>query len=86
MSGPMLKLLQQSIQDCDHWVVEFDYRDSKGHTTRRVVSPIRMLPGQRFLALCLCREAPRQFYLNRCSGAVLRPACEVMMPMPIGVG
>jgi predicted DNA-binding transcriptional regulator YafY len=77
----MNAILKRAMQDSDHYVVELDYIDSKGKTTRRVVSPIRFLPGNRLLALCLCREAPRQFHLNRCSNVRLSRAEQFMMPV-----
>lgn len=51
--------------------------------TVRFVSPIRFLGKERFLAYCLSREEPRQFYFDRCLEAVLMPAAEVSMPMPL---
>lgn len=72
------------MQDSDNLVISLDYVDSKGVSSHRVVSPIRFLGGDRFLALCLCREEPRQFYLNRCSGVSLVNAAEVMMPLVMG--
>jgi predicted DNA-binding transcriptional regulator YafY len=54
------------MHQSDDLVVEFDYTDAKGVTTHRVVSPIRFLGRDRFLGLCLSREEPRQFYLERC--------------------
>lgn len=71
------------MQDHDQWVVEFDYVDSKGVPTRRVVSPIRFLASNRFLGLCLSREQPRQFYLDRCENLQLKHAHEYLMPVPI---
>jgi predicted DNA-binding transcriptional regulator YafY len=65
----------------DDLVVEFDYADAKGVATHRVVSPIRFLGGNRFLGLCLSREEPRQFYLDRCSGVRLARACDFLMPV-----
>lgn len=75
----------KAIQDSDHLVVEFDYRDQKGQITRRVVSPIRFLGGNRFLGLCLSREEPRQFRLDQCSNLSLRNSHEYLMPVPIQV-
>lgn len=72
------------MQDSDNLVVTMDYVDSKGVSSHRVVSPIRFLGGNRFLALCLCREEPRQFYLDRCRNVALMNAAEVMMPLAIG--
>ncbi|MCY2989479.1 MAG: hypothetical protein NTY19_16630, partial [Planctomycetota bacterium] len=65
----------------DDLVVTFDYCDSKGVTTHRVVSPIRFLGKDRFLALCLSREEPRQFYLERCQNVRLAPAVNFLMPV-----
>jgi len=73
--------INRAMHDSDNYVIELDYIDAKGAVTRRVVSPIRFLPGNRLLALCLCREAPRQFHLSRCSNVRLLRAEEVMMPM-----
>lgn len=77
----MNTILRRAMQDSDNFVVEFDYVDSKGLTTRRVISPIRFMPGNRLLALCLCREAPRQFHLSRCSNVRLCRAEQYMMPV-----
>ena len=76
-------ILRRAMHDSDHWVIEMDYVDTKGETSHRVVSPIRFVGSERFLALCLCREAPRQFYLSRCQNIRLVPAAEVLMPMPL---
>ncbi len=65
----------------DDLVVEFDYCDAKGAKTRRVVSPIRFLGQDRFLALCLSREEPRQFYLERCQNVRLARAADYLMPV-----
>lgn len=77
-------MISRAMRGSDDYVVELQYVDSKGERSRRVVSPIRFLGPRRFLALCLCREEPRQFYLDRCSDVRLLPAGEVLMPMPIG--
>ncbi len=73
----------KAIQDSDNLVVKFEYIDSKGEMTRRVVSPIRFLGQKRFLALCLSREEPRQFYLERCTNLEIRGAHEFLMPVAI---
>jgi predicted DNA-binding transcriptional regulator YafY len=65
----------------DDLVVEFDYTDARGNATHRVVSPIRFLGPDRFLGLCLSREEPRQFYLERCRNVRLAPAVEFVMPV-----
>ena len=79
----MRQLIQKSIQNSDDLVVEFRYRDSKGKLTKRVVSPIRFLGSNRFLGLCLSREQPRQFYLDRCEQLELKPAWEYVMPVAL---
>ena len=75
--------LYRAMQDSDELVVEFDYLDSKGNQTRRVVSPIRFLGKDRFLGLCLSREEPRQFYLKRCSNVETKRSCDYLMPVPM---
>jgi predicted DNA-binding transcriptional regulator YafY len=79
----MKAILRRAMMDSDTFVVEMTYLDSKGNRTRRIVSPIRFVGRDRFLALCLCREEPRQFYLSRCDDVRLIPAAEVIMPMPL---
>ena len=78
--------LRRAMRDSDDWAVQMDYVDAKGRVSRRTVSPIRFVGDDRFLALCLCREAPRQFQLARCQNVRLVPAAEVLMPMPIADG
>ena len=77
----MRNLIHQAMHQPDDLVVTFDYTDANGATTHRVVSPIRFLGRDRFLALCLSREEPRQFYLNRCQNVRLAPAAEFLMPV-----
>lgn len=79
----MKNVLRRAMLDSETFVVEMVYSDSKGNRTRRIVSPIRFVGADRFLALCLCREEPRQFYLSRCEDVRLIPAAEVIMPMPM---
>lgn len=79
-----IQIIRRAMQDSDNLVLAMDYVDSKGVSSRRVVSPIRFLGERRFLALCLCREEPRQFYLDRCNNVSLLNASEVMMPLAIG--
>jgi len=67
----------------DDLVVTFDYRDAHRVATRRVVSPIRFLGKDRFLALCLSREEPRQFYLERCRNVRPAPAVNFLMPVEL---
>ncbi len=71
----------RAMQDADNQVIELEYRDSKGAVNRRVVSPIRFVTPERFIALCLCREAPRVFYLKNCSNVSLKPAWQYVMPV-----
>lgn len=79
----MRQLILRAMRQADDLVLVFDYCDSKGVTTRRVVSPIRFLAGDRFLALCLSREEPRQFYLNRCQNMQLDWAANFVMPVAL---
>lgn len=79
----MRALIRRAMDDYDALVIEMEYEDSRGNRTRRIVSPIRFLGGQRFLALCLCSEEPRQFYLNRCKNVRLRGAHHFVMPVPV---
>ncbi|TWT76333.1 hypothetical protein CA13_68270 [Planctomycetes bacterium CA13] len=83
MGETMNTSLRRAMQDCDNYVIEMDYADAKGTQTHRIVSPIRFMGSYRFLGLCLCREAPRQFQLSRCKNVRLVPASEVMMPVAI---
>ncbi|MFK7734835.1 MAG: hypothetical protein AB8B50_02335 [Pirellulaceae bacterium] len=79
----MRNLLQRAMYQADDVVVSLEYFDSKGLRTRRVVSPIRFVGKDRFLALCLCRGEPRQFYLKRCENLALRNANDYVMPVAI---
>ena len=67
----------------DDFVVEMKYRDRKGKLTTRVVSPIRFVGKDRFLALCLCREEPRMFCMDFCEEVRLQPAWNYVMPVPM---
>jgi predicted DNA-binding transcriptional regulator YafY len=77
----MRQLIFRAMHQSDDLVVTFEYTDAKGVTTHRVVSPIRFLGQDRFLALCLSREEPRQFYLERCQNVRLASAAEFVMPV-----
>lgn len=79
----MTSLINRAMHCPEQYIIEMSYRTAQGVATRRTVSPIRYLKGGRLLALCLCREEPRQFYLNRCSQIELKSANDVLMPMPI---
>ncbi len=67
----------------DDLVVRIQYTDKAGAVTQRLISPIKYLPNDSILALCLCRETPRRFELARCSSIELVPAHEVLMPSEI---
>ncbi len=78
------RILSRAMYNSDQLVVTLDYVDAKGQVSKRVVSPIRFLASDRFLALCLCRCEPRQFQIQRCSNIQLRPAAEFTMPVEMG--
>jgi predicted DNA-binding transcriptional regulator YafY len=75
--------LSRALRDPDHFVLRITYRDRAGTVTERMVSPIRMVDGRTMLALCLCRESPRRFDLERCSDLELVAAHDILMPCPI---
>ena len=79
----MKEKIQKSIQNYDDLVVTFRYLDSKGNWSHRVVSPIRWIGNGKFLGLCLSREEPRQFIMNRCQQLELKPAWDYVMPVPM---
>lgn len=79
----MRALLYRAILQSDDLVVVFDYVDSKGNSTRRVVSPIRLLGDTHFLGLCLSREEPRQFQLSRCKNLKIDAASNYVMPVEL---
>lgn len=76
-------LIRRVMQQSDDLVLVFDYRGKDGSVTRRVVSPIRFASEDRFLALCLSREEPRQFYLDRCSNVRVDLANNYVMPVEL---
>jgi len=77
----MRQFIYRAMHQSDDLVVEFDYTDAKGIATHRVVSPIRFLSRDRFLGLCLSREEPRQFCLDRCRNVRLAAAADFLMPV-----
>ena len=77
----MRQVIYRAMYQSDDLVMVFDYCDAQGVTTHRVVSPIRFLGNDRFLALCLSREEPRQFYLDRCQNVLLARAADFLMPV-----
>lgn len=74
--------LSRAMSDPDRLVCVFEYEDRQGRRTRRVVSPIRFTSSHSFLGLCLSREAPRRFDLERCRQLMLAPAHRFTMPLP----
>ncbi len=81
----MRRKINKAIHDPDHYVIVLDYLDKYGRASRRVVSPIRFAATNRFLALCLCREEPRTFQMERVTNVHLAPAHEFVMPVPMQV-
>lgn len=79
----MKQQIRRAMSDPDGRVLLFHYIDRKGNITQRVVSPIRFMTPNRFLALCLGREEPRMFYLDRMSNVELANAHQFLMPVPI---
>ncbi len=77
----MRQMIYRAMHQPDDLVIEFDYCDSKGVSTHRVVSPIRFLGADRFLGLCLSREEPRQFHVARCGNAKVELAANFLMPV-----
>lgn len=77
------KLIERVMQQTDDLVLVLDYEGKDGSRTRRVVSPIRFVAENRFLALCLSREEPRQFYLDRCSNVRVGLSGNYVMPVEI---
>ena len=83
MDRYQLARIHQAMRASDDFVVRLVYRDRTGTVTQRIVSPIRFLDSKTMLALCLCRESPRQFELERCSHVELVHAYDVLMPVEI---
>ena len=79
----MRQLIYRAMQQSDDLVIVFDYCDAQGATTHRVVSPIRFVGKDRFLALCLSCEEPRQFYVERCRNVRLDLAANFLMPVAL---
>lgn len=70
--------------DSDQFVCVIRYRDERNRTTLRAVSPIRFLPcGEIINALCLGREEPRNFRLDRIESAYKIPSHEIQMPVEV---
>ncbi len=81
--SPPAQLIRIAMQHQDDLVLELSYEDRYGGRTQRIVSPIRFLGTDRFLAFCLCRCEPRQFQLSRCSNIALRRAADYVMPVQL---
>jgi predicted DNA-binding transcriptional regulator YafY len=79
----LVGIIQRAMRQPDDFVLVLEYLDKDGSKTRRVVSPIRFLGTDRFLALCLAREEPRQFYFSRCKSARIDLAIQYVMPVSL---
>ena len=75
------RMIRHAMQRQDDLVISLNYRDRRGKVTQRIISPIRFLSSDRFLAFCLCRCEPRQFQLDRCSDVQLKWAADYVMPV-----
>lgn len=75
----------KAMNDQDNHVLRLRYRDKKGVTTERVVSPIKFVDDKAMLVLCLCREIPRRLELAQCSCIELVSAHDVLMPVEIRI-
>ena len=76
-------LVSRVMQQSDDLVIVLEYSGKDGSITRRVVSPIRFVGADRFLALCLSREEPRQFYLSNCRNVRVDLASNYTMPVEL---
>ena len=76
-------LVSRVMQQSDDLVIVLEYLSKDGSITRRVVSPIRFVGADRFLALCLSREEPRQFYLSKCRNVRVDLAANYTMPVEL---
>jgi hypothetical protein len=77
-------LVARAMRMPEDLVVVFEYLDSRGHRTRRVVSPIRFCGRSGdFLGLCLSRQEPRRFSLARCEKIQIAAAADFVMPVQL---
>ena len=76
-------LVSRVMQQTDDLVIVLEYSGKDGSVTRRVLSPIRFIGADRFLALCLSREEPRQFYLSHCRNVRVDLAANYLMPVEL---
>jgi predicted DNA-binding transcriptional regulator YafY len=75
------KLIARALQQTDDLVVVFDYLDSEGIPSRRVVSPYRIFGDEAFLGLCFTREEPRRFQMSRIRNLKIDLAMNYVMPV-----
>ena len=76
-------LVSRVMQQTDDLVIVLEYSGKDGSVKRRVLSPIRFVGTDRFLALCLSREEPRQFYLSQCRNVRVDLAANYIMPVAL---
>lgn len=81
----VMKSLVLSMNAPDDHVIRMQYTDKAGVVTERTVSPIRFIGQTAMMALCLSREEPRRFELDKCSQIELVDANDVLMPVEIRV-
>jgi hypothetical protein len=78
LTPTFLRHLYQALCN-QNLVLEFDY--PRGDTlVRRAVSPIRVLPQDKFLAYDLTQEEPRTFIIHKCFNPSLHPDHDYQMP------
>lgn len=85
METSQYQILHQAMVAPEDFAVRLRYRSQNGELTERVISPIKMADSRSLLALCLCRENPRRFDLDRCSHIELVHAHEILMPMELKI-
>jgi len=83
VTNRIVALVSRVMQQSDDLVIVLEYSGKDGSITRRVVSPIRFVGTDRFLALCLSREEPRQFYLSNCRNVRVDLAANYTMPVEL---
>ena len=81
----VMKALVLSMNAPDDHVIRMHYTNKAGVVTERTVSPIRFIGQTAMMALCLSREEPRRFELDKCSKIELVDANDVLMPVEIRV-
>jgi predicted DNA-binding transcriptional regulator YafY len=79
------QLITRVMQQSDELVLVIEYSGKNGQVTRRVVSPIRWSGKGMFLALCLSREEPRHFHVERCRSIRVDLAERYVMPVELEV-